>query len=57
VPVKVVGPVAKGDLLVASGVEGHAMANNDAKAGTIIGKAIGSSDSGEGVVEALINLM
>lgn len=57
VPVKVVGPVAKGDLLVASGVKGHAMANNDAKAGTIIGKAIGSSDSGEGVVEALINLM
>ena len=57
VPVKVVGPVAKGDLLVASGVKGHAMANNNAKAGTIIGKAIGSIDSGEGVVEALINLM
>ena len=57
VPVKVVGPVAKGDLLVASGVKGHAMANNNAKAGTIIGKAIGSSDAGEGVVEALINLM
>ena len=57
VPVKVVGPVAKGDLLVASGVSGHAMANNDAKAGTIIGKAISSSDAGEGVVEALINLM
>jgi hypothetical protein len=57
VPVKVVGPVAKGDLLVASGVKGHAMANNDAKAGTIIGKAIGSSDAGEGVVEALITLM
>jgi hypothetical protein len=57
VPVKVVGPVAKGDLLVASGVKGHAMANNNAKAGTIIGKAIGPSDSGEGVIEALINLM
>ena len=57
VPVKVVGPVAKGDLLVASSVKGHAMANNGAKAGTIIGKAIGSIDSGEGVVEALINLM
>ena len=57
VPVKVVGPVAKGDLLVASGVKGHAMANNNAKAGTIIGKAIGSSDSGEAVIEALINLM
>jgi hypothetical protein len=57
VPVKVVGPVAKGDLLVASSVKGHAMANNNAKAGTIIGKAIGSSDNGESVVEALINLM
>ena len=57
VPVKVVGPVAKGDLLVASSVKGHAMANNGAKAGTIIGKAIGSSDNGESVVEALINLM
>jgi hypothetical protein len=57
VPVKVVGPVAKGDLLVASEVKGHAMANNNAKAGTIIGKAIGSSDNGENVVEALINLM
>jgi hypothetical protein len=33
------------------------MANNGAKAGTIIGKAIGSSDNGESVVEALINLM
>ena len=57
VPVKVVGPVAKGDLLVASEVKGHAMANNNAKAGTIIGKAIGSSDNGESVVEALIKLM
>lgn len=57
VPVKVVGPVAKGDLLVASEVKGHAMANNGAKAGTIIGKAISSSDNGESVVEALINLM
>jgi hypothetical protein len=57
VPVKVVGPVAKGDLLVASSVKGHAMANNGAKAGTIIGKAISSSDNGESVVEALINLM
>jgi hypothetical protein len=57
VPVKVVGPVAKGDLLVASEVKGHAMANNNAKAGTIIGKAISSSDNGESVVEALINLM
>jgi len=57
VPVKVTGEVNKGDLLVASGVKGHAMANNNAKAGTIIGKAIGSSASGEAVIEVLITLM
>lgn len=57
VPVKVTGEVNKGDLLVASGIKGHAMANNNAKAGTIIGKAIGSSAGGEAVIEVLIHLM
>lgn len=57
VPVKVTGEVNKGDLLVASEVKGHAMANNNAKAGTIIGKAIGSSAGGEAVIEVLITLM
>ncbi len=57
VPVKVTGEVNKGDLLVASDVKGHAMANNNAKAGTIIGKALGSSAGGEAVVEALVHLM
>jgi len=57
VPCKVVGPVAPGDLLVSSGVKGHAMADNDAKPGRIIGKAVGSIDSGEGVIEVLVNMM
>ena len=57
VPCKVVGPVSKGDLLIASDIEGHAEADNNAKAGSIIGKAIGSHSEGEGVIEVLVNLM
>jgi len=57
VPVKVTGEVHKGDLLVASDVKGRAMVNNNAKAGTIIGKALGSSAGGTAVIEALIHLM
>ena len=57
VPVKVVGPVAKGDLMVASSVKGHAKADNNAGPGRIIGKAIGEIDSGEGVIEVLVNMM
>jgi hypothetical protein len=57
VPVKVVGPVNKGDLLVSSGVEGHAKADNEAKAGRILGKAMESAGEGEHVIEGLINLM
>jgi len=57
VPCKVVGPVAKGDLLVSSSVKGHAKADNNAAPGRIIGKAIGSSDSGEAVIEVLVNMM
>ena len=57
VPCKVVGPVAKGDLLVTSDVKGHAMVDNNAQPGRIIGKAVGSIDSGEGVIEVLVNMM
>ena len=56
VPCKVTGPIAKGDLLVTSEVKGHAKADNNAVAGRIIGKAIGSSEGGEAVVEVLVNL-
>jgi len=57
VPCKVVGPVNKGDLLSSSDVKGHARSNNSAPAGRIIGKAIGSSEGGEAVIEVLVNLM
>ena len=57
VPCKVTGPVVKGDLMVASSVKGHAKADNNAGPGRIIGKAIGEIDSGEGVIEVLVNMM
>jgi len=57
VPCKVIGPVNKGDLLVSSGTLGHAKADNNAAPGRIIGKAIGSSEGGEAVVEVLVNMM
>ena len=56
VPTKVTGPVAKGDLMVSAG-NGMAKSNNEAQAGRIIGKAVGSSDSGEAVIEVLVNMM
>ena len=55
VPVKVVGTVRPGDLLVASDTPGHAVVNNEPATGTVIGKAI-TSDA-NGVCEALVNLM
>ena len=58
VPCKVVGPVAKGDLIVSSAESGHAKADNNASAGRIIGKAIGSKDGEDaGIVEVLVNMM
>jgi hypothetical protein len=57
VPCKVTGPVAKGDLLVSSGKAGYARAENNAPAGRIIGKAIGSSEGGDTVIEVLVNMM
>ena len=57
VPCKVTGPVAKGDIMVSSDVKGHAKADNNAQAGRIIGKAVGSNAEGEGVIEVLVNMM
>lgn len=45
VPCLVKGKVSKGDLLVTSDTPGVAMASDDPKAGTIIGKAIENHDS------------
>ena len=59
VPCKVVGKVDKGDILIASEESGCAAVNNDAKAGTILGKAIGEWPEGEGsgIIEVLVSLM
>jgi len=57
VPCKVSGPVSPGDLMVSSSLSGHAMSDNNAQAGRIIGKAIGSNEAGEGVIEVLVNMM
>ena len=58
VPCKVTGPVAKGDLMVGSALSGHAKADNDAKAGRIIGKALQAKEGeGNGVIEVLVNMM
>ena len=53
VPVKVHGPVAKGDLMV-SGPNGHAVANNMARAGTILGKALENFAGSNGVIEVVV---
>ena len=55
VPVKVIGRVQKGDLLVTSGKPGYAIVNNDPRVGTVIGKALAvKTTDGEGVVEAVV---
>jgi hypothetical protein len=55
VPVKVIGRVQKGDLLVTSGRIGFAIVNNDPKVGTVIGKALeAKTTDGDGVIEAVV---
>lgn len=55
VPCKVVGPVKKGDLLVNSGVPGYACVDNNAKAGTILGKALeDKTDANKGTIEVVV---
>lgn len=57
VPVKVIGPVARGDLLVTSSTPGHAQTSEEdfPHYSVIIGKAITSfEDTGPGMVEVLV---
>ncbi len=54
VPVKVMGPIRKGDLIVTSENAGYGKANNEARAGTIIGKALEHMNELDGVIEVLI---
>lgn len=53
-PVKVIGPIVAGDLLVSSGVPGHAMADNDPLPGTVIGQALEDLDQESGMVKAMV---
>ena len=53
VPCKVIGPVRKGDMMVAAG-NGAAKVDNAARAGSIIGKALENFDGAEGTIEVVI---
>ena len=53
VPCRVVGPVAKGDMMVSDG-NGAARVDNTARAGTIIGKALENFDGATGTIEVVI---
>jgi hypothetical protein len=52
------GPIHPGDLLVTSSTVGYAMKGTDRNKmlGAVIGKALGSLDSGKGVVEVVVTL-
>lgn len=52
------GPIQPGDLLTTSGTPGHAMkaVDRDRSHGAVIGKAMGSLESGRGMVLVLVNL-
>jgi hypothetical protein len=50
------GAIGPGDLLVTSSLAGHAMRDDNPKAGTILGKALGSLDSGTGTIDVLVTL-
>jgi hypothetical protein len=50
------GSILPGDLLVSSPTPGHAMRALDPEPGTVIGKALGSLEEGQGTVPVLITL-
>jgi hypothetical protein len=52
------GPIKVGDLLVSSSTMGYAMKGTDRSQmlGAVVGKALGSLDSGTGVIEVLVTL-
>ena len=52
------GPIHKGDLLVTASIPGYAMKGTDRSRmlGAVIGKALGSLDSGTGVIETVVTL-
>ena len=59
VPVKVSaenGPIQRGDLLTTASIPGHAMKATELTIGTILGKAMGTLESGTSVIEMLVML-
>jgi hypothetical protein len=52
------GPIKRGDLLVTSSTVGYAMKGTDRgkMLGAVVGKALGTLDSGKGVIEVLVTL-
>jgi hypothetical protein len=50
------GPILEGDLLTTSSRPGYAMKAADPKIGTILGKAMGTLESGTGTIEVLVTL-
>ena len=52
------GPIRRGDLLVTASLRGYAMKGTDRKRmlGAVVGKAMGSLDSGTSVIEVLVTL-
>jgi hypothetical protein len=52
--VKVIGPVKRGDFLVASDVPGHAMADDDPAFGTVIAQALEDLEGEQGLIKAMI---
>jgi hypothetical protein len=53
VPCTVIGPVRKGDLMVAAGL-GRARAEADPRVGTVIGKALEDFNGSEGTIEVVV---
>jgi len=55
VPCKVLGIVKKGDLIVSAAIEGYATVDNNAKVGTVIGKALEDKINPEkGIIEIVV---
>jgi hypothetical protein len=50
------GPIHPGDLLVTSSAPGFAMRGEDPPPGTILGKALGTLESGNGTIQVLLTL-
>jgi hypothetical protein len=53
VPCKVVGPIAKGDMMVSAG-NGRARAEANPTMGSVIGKSLENFDGAEGIIEVAV---